>query len=243
MPHPQILDLKMCGRCKRAYYCSPECQKQDWNNHKATCPKGPLTEAQIAVQTRISLALQPGALPADELDLRGTLSRIQNCLAKLANYQEPTRGFLEALMVGATRIVEAFINPLMFSDDWNWKASPEKQRQIVRMFLADSSLILAAFHSLDGLVITPVNAQTHPQVIAAKKRVQENLPVAQQISPGLSRNKLKEFLMASPNKNPTLKIDGKPIEGGDYYEFKVHNTQPKVISPFCMTGFTPRRTF
>lgn len=26
-----------CRRCKQKYYCSTECQKEDWNNHKKNC--------------------------------------------------------------------------------------------------------------------------------------------------------------------------------------------------------------
>lgn len=26
-----------CQRCKKAKYCSPECQRADWSNHKTTC--------------------------------------------------------------------------------------------------------------------------------------------------------------------------------------------------------------
>ncbi len=29
--------LKKCSKCKVAYYCSPECQKKDWNRHKKLC--------------------------------------------------------------------------------------------------------------------------------------------------------------------------------------------------------------
>lgn len=29
--------LKQCSRCRRAYYCSPACQEQDWPTHKDTC--------------------------------------------------------------------------------------------------------------------------------------------------------------------------------------------------------------
>lgn len=31
--------MKKCSRCRNATYCSVECQKQDWNRHKAECQK------------------------------------------------------------------------------------------------------------------------------------------------------------------------------------------------------------
>ncbi|KAJ7657194.1 hypothetical protein DFH06DRAFT_459097 [Mycena polygramma] len=32
-------DLKQCGRCKVASYCSAECQRQNWKQHKPTCDR------------------------------------------------------------------------------------------------------------------------------------------------------------------------------------------------------------
>lgn len=31
------VDLKVCGKCKSAWYCSAECQKSDWKKHKTDC--------------------------------------------------------------------------------------------------------------------------------------------------------------------------------------------------------------
>ncbi len=29
--------MKVCGRCKNAYYCRESCQRQDWSRHKKEC--------------------------------------------------------------------------------------------------------------------------------------------------------------------------------------------------------------
>ena len=31
------VDLKMCSRCKKVYYCSRECQKKNYRVHKRYC--------------------------------------------------------------------------------------------------------------------------------------------------------------------------------------------------------------
>lgn len=33
----QSKELKTCGKCKRAYYCTIECQKKHWIKHKTNC--------------------------------------------------------------------------------------------------------------------------------------------------------------------------------------------------------------
>ena len=35
--HTTVDDFKSCGRCKRAFYYSRECQTQDWKVHKKSC--------------------------------------------------------------------------------------------------------------------------------------------------------------------------------------------------------------
>ncbi|KAG0232834.1 hypothetical protein BGW42_007843 [Actinomortierella wolfii] len=30
-------DLKQCSKCKSAWYCSKQCQVEDWKSHKTTC--------------------------------------------------------------------------------------------------------------------------------------------------------------------------------------------------------------
>ena len=32
-----LLEVQLCGGCKRAQYCSPACQKAAWKQHKPAC--------------------------------------------------------------------------------------------------------------------------------------------------------------------------------------------------------------
>ena len=46
------LGAKPCARCKRAFYCSSECQKSAWKKHKKTCKtptSPPATEAELRI--------------------------------------------------------------------------------------------------------------------------------------------------------------------------------------------------
>ena len=35
---PPYSKLVRCGQCKRVWYCSKDCQKNDWSKHRAICP-------------------------------------------------------------------------------------------------------------------------------------------------------------------------------------------------------------
>lgn len=35
----KTINLKMCGRCHKVFYCSVECQRSDWKHHKINCKK------------------------------------------------------------------------------------------------------------------------------------------------------------------------------------------------------------
>jgi len=46
------LPTKPCARCKRAFYCSPSCQKLAWKKHKKTC-KAPTNPPATEVELRV----------------------------------------------------------------------------------------------------------------------------------------------------------------------------------------------
>lgn len=49
-------------------------------------------------------------------------------------------------------------------------------------------------------------------------------------------DQIKDPRKISPSKNSFLKINNQMVEAGDFYEYKVYNYVPLVISPFCLTG-------
>ncbi|KAF8147926.1 hypothetical protein K438DRAFT_2027596 [Mycena galopus ATCC 62051] len=41
-------NLKRCGQCQNVWYCSPQCQKKDWPEHKKSCRKQNFAPAPLA---------------------------------------------------------------------------------------------------------------------------------------------------------------------------------------------------
>jgi len=41
-------DLKFCGRCGKQKYCSKDCQRADWKNHKVCCTASRVPKAKDA---------------------------------------------------------------------------------------------------------------------------------------------------------------------------------------------------
>ncbi|RDA82768.1 hypothetical protein CP532_0403 [Ophiocordyceps camponoti-leonardi (nom. inval.)] len=69
---PPEITLKQCGKCRSTSYCSTECQKADWKDHKRTCGKSSSnTSPSSAASTTLSppKGLDEGvALPFTRLD-------------------------------------------------------------------------------------------------------------------------------------------------------------------------------
>jgi len=79
------LPAKPCARCKRAFYCSPSCQKSAWKKHKKTCKA-------------------PTSPPATEAELRSLhkgMSLLNMCIQRAGAGDGPTSVVVEFLVAGS----------------------------------------------------------------------------------------------------------------------------------------------
>ena len=64
------IDLKVCGGCSSVAYCTVECQRKDWKQHKKSCKKTPKPVAAASLLRPSPVPLIPGAAssyPAESL--------------------------------------------------------------------------------------------------------------------------------------------------------------------------------
>ena len=70
--HCTDITLKECGRCHLAYYCSEECQRKDWPNHKPHCKEGDAPDRSlyeevnawyVLLETKAEIALHADKAP------------------------------------------------------------------------------------------------------------------------------------------------------------------------------------
>ncbi|KAJ7264543.1 hypothetical protein B0H12DRAFT_1230731 [Mycena haematopus] len=56
--------LKRCGQCQIVWYCSPQCQKKDWPEHKKACGKKTFARPQLAPAAPDEFIGCPVAIPS-----------------------------------------------------------------------------------------------------------------------------------------------------------------------------------
>mmetsp|Transcript_26980 Transcript_26980/g.42318 ORF Transcript_26980/g.42318 Transcript_26980/m.42318 type:complete len:171 (+) Transcript_26980:241-753(+) len=52
VPYVERSKTKYCSRCRCVVYCSRECQKVDWTNHRAPCDRAVAMKAKVEVEAK-----------------------------------------------------------------------------------------------------------------------------------------------------------------------------------------------
>jgi hypothetical protein len=81
--------MKSCAECRNATYCSRECQKVDWKQHKKSCGKGGET-----LSGQASSAISTGSSDLDTIDYYNTVAHMvpeAKALAESMNLTLPPR--------------------------------------------------------------------------------------------------------------------------------------------------------
>lgn len=72
-----MTELKNCGRCKRAKYCSKECQGKDWKEHKPLCIPGEKVDSHTVEKDMEAVS---AALESLSEEVQKKIVQPENCL-------------------------------------------------------------------------------------------------------------------------------------------------------------------
>ncbi|KAJ7339059.1 hypothetical protein DFH08DRAFT_938828 [Mycena albidolilacea] len=75
-------DLKSCGRCRVVRYCSSECQKKDWKNHKKFCGVSRFDPALLVPEPKRPTEFIGCPVPLDGFVRTAALRRQIECLSR-----------------------------------------------------------------------------------------------------------------------------------------------------------------
>ncbi|XP_076454442.1 uncharacterized protein LOC143289327 [Babylonia areolata] len=61
-------NLQRCGRCFRVFYCSKDCQRLDWSNHRSVCLEVTARASASAASSKSEEASPPGGAKSNDID-------------------------------------------------------------------------------------------------------------------------------------------------------------------------------